>query len=211
MVIIQQVLEALRYLHRRNIVHRDLKSQNVMLVNSSGGSDFVKVLDFGTAKMLAGERRDITVRGTLVGTPSVMSPEQIRQGTVDGRTDVYAAGVMLYEMVVGHKPFQHQELEALMRMHLEQAPPSPRRLLGRDALDPGLEAIILRALAKDPAARFQTAKEMSEAIAAAWSAVALAPRSPPRRRRRRWRLAPLLLAAGLLVLIVVLTANRLAG
>jgi serine/threonine protein kinase len=184
-LIMRQVLEALRYLHRRNIVHRDLKPRNVMLVSSSGGQDFVKVLDFGMAKLLTGERREITVQGTLVGTPSVMAPEQIRQKPIDGRTDIYAAGVMLYEMIVGHKPFQHPDWNTLLKMQLEEMPPSPRQLLGPDAVSPALEAVILRALAKAPKDRFQTAEEMSDALGAALvdapETVVLPP--PPRRLR----------------------------
>jgi serine/threonine protein kinase len=187
-LIMRQVLEALRYLHRRNIVHRDLKPQNIMLVNSSGGSDFAKVLDFGMAKIVAGERRDITVDGVIVGTPSVMSPEQITQRTVDGRSDIYAAGVVLYEMVVGHKPFEHPEMQKLLRMHLEEAPVPPRRLIG-DAISPALESIIMRALAKDPQARFPTAKDMSDALGIAPVETGTMPapmlrRRPPRRGRR---------------------------
>jgi serine/threonine-protein kinase len=199
--IMRQVLEALRYLHRRNIVHRDLKPHNVMLVNSSAGFDFVKVLDFGMAKIVAGERRDITVQGLIVGTPSVMAPEQIRQGAVDGRTDIYAAGILLYEMVVGHKPFQHTETEKLMRMQLESAPVPPRRLLGEDALGPGLEAAILKALAKDPRERFQSAEEMSGALAAA---AAEAEQIQPKAQRRRssWGL--------ILALVVLVLAGAAA-
>jgi eukaryotic-like serine/threonine-protein kinase len=202
-VIIRQVLEALRYLHRRNIVHRDLKPQNVMLVSSSSGADFVKVLDFGMAKVVAGERRDITVQGFIVGTPSVMAPEQIRQKPVDGRTDVYAAGILLYEMVVGHKPFQHPETEKLMKLQLEAPPVPPRQILGRDALDPTIEAAILRALAKDPRDRFQSAQEMSDALVPALGGE---PLTAPRPRAAR-RLAPWVVTA-LLILIAVLAVQR---
>jgi serine/threonine-protein kinase len=205
-LIMRQVLEALRYLHRRNIVHRDLKPQNIMLVSSSLGADFAKVLDFGMAKILAGERRDITVEGTVVGTASVMSPEQICQRPVDGRTDIYAAGIVLYEMVVGHKPFEHPEMQKLLRMHVEDAPVPPRKLIG-EAITPGLEAVILRALAKDPAARFPGAKEMSDALGAPGIEAAGAPArprprpAPPRGRRLGLILAftALALGAGLLL------------
>ena len=201
-VIIRQVLEALRYLHRRNIVHRDLKPQNVMLVSSSSGADFVKVLDFGMAKVVAGERRDITMQGFIVGTPSVMAPEQIRQKPVDGRTDVYAAGILLYEMVVGHKPFQHPETEKLMHMQLETPPVPPRQLLGPDALDPSIEAAILCALAKDPRDRFQSAQAMSDALV---PALGEAPAPRPIRRSRVRRLAPWLVTAVLLILAALVT------
>jgi eukaryotic-like serine/threonine-protein kinase len=208
--IMRQVLEALRYLHRRNIVHRDLKPQNVMLVASSSGVDFVKVLDFGMAKVMAGERRDITVQGLIVGTPSVMAPEQIRQRPVDGRTDIYAAGILLYEMVVGHKPFQHPEMDKLMMMQLEATPVPPRRLLGPDAITPALEAVILKALAKAPEDRYQSAQEMSDALATAAAELdqpagaAIAPRP----RRTALRVVPYLLAV-LLLLLGVLFAQRL--
>jgi len=205
-VIIRQVLEALRYLHRRNIVHRDLKPQNVMLVSSSSGADFVKVLDFGMAKVVAGERRDITVQGFIVGTPSVMAPEQIRQKPVDGRTDVYAAGILLYEMVVGHKPFQHPEMEKLMHMQLETPPVPPSRLLGPGALDPTIEAAILRALAKDPRERFQSAQAMSDALVPVLGGEEVA-RPAPRRGRIR-RLAPWVVTA-LLLILAALAAQRL--
>jgi serine/threonine-protein kinase len=209
-VIIRQVLEALRYLHRRNIVHRDLKPQNVMLVSSSSGADFVKVLDFGMAKIVAGERRDITVQGFIVGTASVMAPEQIRQRPVDGRTDIYAAGIMLYEMLVGHKPFQHPELEKLMLMQLEAAPVPPRQLLGPGAIGAAIEGVILRALAKDPADRYQSAQEMSDALAAAWAQGEQAAPPPPAPAGTLRRLLPLLLAA-LLLLAGALAAQKLGG
>jgi serine/threonine protein kinase len=203
-LIMRQVLEALRYLHRRNIVHRDLKPQNIMLVNSSGGSDFVKVLDFGMAKLLAGERREITAEGVIAGTPSVMAPEQITHRPVDGRTDVYAAGIVLYEMIVGHKPFQHPDMGRLLRMHVEDAPVPPRQLLGPAAVNPGIEAAIMRALAKDPNGRFQSAREMSDALGlvqAGTVAMPMLPRHRPRRRSSgRW-----------LVLLVALVAALVAA
>jgi serine/threonine-protein kinase len=213
-LIIRQVLEALRYLHQRNIVHRDLKAQNVMLVNSSGGMDFVKVLDFGMAKVLAGEKRDITMEGLIVGTASVMAPEQVEQRPVDERTDIYAAGIMLYEMVVGHKPFQHADIQRLMRMHVEEKPVPPRKLLGPAALAPAIDAAIMRALAKDPRDRFQSAHEMAEALTDAWAEPpdALAfPRARPPARRRARRYAPLLVAAALLIAIAVLAVQKLGG
>ena len=203
--IIRQILEALRYLHRRNIVHRDLKPQNVMLVSSSSGADFVKVLDFGMAKAVAGERKDITVQGFIVGTPSVMAPEQIRQKPVDGRTDVYAAGILLYEMVVGHKPFQHPEMEKLMHMQLESPPVPPSRILGPGALHPAIEEAILRALAKDPRERFQSAQAMSDALVPALDGPQPLP-PPPHGRARR--LAPWLVTA-VLIALAALAVQRL--
>src|SRR5690606_16058056 len=112
------LLSTLGYFHRRNVVHRDLKPANVM-VSDDGGRDFVKLLDFGLAKLLAGMGADInvTARGTIVGTPSTMSPEQIREQPIDGRSDLYSASVLLYSMITGRVPFRDRDDVAVMKMH----------------------------------------------------------------------------------------------
>jgi serine/threonine-protein kinase len=137
-----------------------------------------------------------------------MAPEQIRQRPVDGRADIYAAGVLLYEMLVGHKPFVHAEMDKLMLLHLEAEPVPPRQLLGPDAISPALEAVILKALAKEPKDRFQSAQEMSDALlaaeAAAPSEAAPARRpTPVRVRSLPRRLFPWLVAAVLFVGLVL--------
>ena len=98
-----QLLETLEYFHGHHVIHRDLKSENVMLVESSGTKDFVKVLDFGMAKILTGPGADsqLSKIGVVPGTPSVMAPEQIYQLPPDPRIDIYATGILLYEMIVG--------------------------------------------------------------------------------------------------------------
>lgn len=161
-----QLLEALEYFHREHLVHRDLKSENVMLIESAGMSDFVKVLDFGMAKILEGPGADTELSkiGLLPGTPSAMAPEQIQQLPPDPRIDIYATGVLLYEMIVGHRPFRSHDMAAVVRMQLSERPRPPREILGEAALSAELERVILRALEKDRNNRYASASEMADAL-----------------------------------------------
>jgi hypothetical protein len=159
--VMTEVLAALGATHAIQIVHRDLKPDNVM-VTASGHA---KVLDFGIAKLVAGLHGDVprTVTGQALGTPEYMAPEQVSGGTLDARTDLYAAGIVLFELVTGRRPFEARTDFELMRLQLEQAPPSAREL--RPDLPPALDDVIQRALEKAPERRFQTAAEMARALA----------------------------------------------
>ena len=157
------VLQALDYAHRHAIVHRDVKPENV-LISDEG---IVKVADFGIARLTddSGVGGTATKTGTTVGTPLYMSPEQVSSSKVDGRSDLYSAGIMLYELVAGQPPFTATEADGpftLMAKHV-QAPPKPPSVF-RPGLNPELEQVILKSLAKRPDDRYQTGQEFDREI-----------------------------------------------
>ncbi|HTJ43516.1 MAG TPA: serine/threonine-protein kinase [Kofleriaceae bacterium] len=167
--IMLQVLDTLAYFHRRNVLHRDLKAENIMIAGDEhDDEDFVVLLDFGMAKLLSGVGADISVsvKGVVVGTPSSMSPEQIREQTLDARADLYSCGVLLYHMLVGKRPFQSDDMVAVFKMHLEQPPVPPTEILGTRAISRELEAVVMKALEKDRDARWPDARAMAEALVA---------------------------------------------
>jgi serine/threonine protein kinase len=152
--IMEQTCSALQFAHERNIVHRDIKPANLMLT----ADDTVKVTDFGTAKIL----QFGTVQQTthVMGTPSYMSPEQVKGRPVDGRTDIFSLGVVLYEMLTGEKPFPGQSITTVIYKIVNEEPIPPRQL--NPSIHPGLNEIVLRALAKEPEVRYQNCREMLE-------------------------------------------------
>jgi len=157
------VLQALDYAHKHAIVHRDMKPENVLLSDDG----MVKVADFGIARLTddTGVGGTATKTGTTVGTPQYMSPEQVASSKVDGRSDLYSAGIMFYELVAGEPPFTANESDGpftLMAKHV-QAPPKPPSL-HRPGLDPGLEEAILKSISKRPEDRFQTGQEFDDVI-----------------------------------------------
>src|SRR5450759_1375488 len=152
------ILQALEYAHKHAIVHRDMKPENVLLSDEGN----VKVADFGIARLTddSGPGGTATKTGTTVGTPQYMSPEQVASSKVDGRSDLYSAGIMLYELVVGQPPFTASEADGpftLMAKHV-QAPPKPPSV-HRPGIDMRLEEMILKSLSKRPEDRFQTGEE----------------------------------------------------
>jgi eukaryotic-like serine/threonine-protein kinase len=157
------VLQGLNYAHRHAIVHRDMKPENVLLSDEGD----VKVADFGIARLTddAGGSSTATKTGTTVGTPQYMSPEQVSTSKVDGRSDLYSAGIMLYELVCGRPPFVATEADGpftLMAKHVQAPPPPPA--IHRPDIDPHLEEVILKALAKRPEDRYQTGAEFDDAL-----------------------------------------------
>lgn len=164
---IAQVLDALAYAHERGIVHRDIKPPNMMLTPSGQ----VKLMDFGIAK-LSGDRK-LTQTGTTVGSLYYMSPEQIRGGDFDTRSDLYSLGISLYELVTGSRPFQGDSDYSIMAAHLQQTPIPP---VHRDPRVPAaLNDVILMSIAKDPAERFQSAAAFRNALISIGSVPAAAP------------------------------------
>ncbi len=165
MKIMRQLLEGLRHAHAHGVVHRDLKPDNVMLAEVTGTDDFVKILDFGLARIISVDEPSISLPQVVAGTPSYMSPEQAQGKKADHRSDLYSAGVMLYAMCVGKKPFYADDEMELVRMHIHAAPPPPRKAAPQRNLSAALERVILRALTKDREQRFLTAQEFLDALA----------------------------------------------
>jgi serine/threonine-protein kinase len=162
-----QALSGLARAHEARIIHRDMKPDNIFLARR-GNTETVKLLDFGVSKLLAdNQRRDgsnLTLGGTLVGTPAYMSPEQARGHAIDHRTDLYALGVVLYECACGHTPFGSDNIQQILFQVALEEPPALLSIV--PDLDPQFAAIVARAMARQPEDRFQSADEFREAVMA---------------------------------------------
>jgi len=156
----KQLCRALEVAHEQGIIHRDIKPQN-MVVEPTG---FLKVMDFGIARLAtAPQGKGLTQDGMTIGTPDYMSPEQISGMELDARSDLYSAGVVLFECLTGRLPFEAESMYALMAKRLEEPPPDPRTINAE--VPQSLAAVILKAMAKQPADRYQTAAGMHDALA----------------------------------------------
>jgi eukaryotic-like serine/threonine-protein kinase len=165
----RQICEALAVAHLAGVVHRDLKPANVMLLSRAGDPDFVKVLDFGVAKSYGGDSHNetqLTATGMLVGTVDYMAPEQIMGKLVDGRTDVYALGVVLYKMLSGKAPFKDTGVPALIHAHLNTMPKPLMETVPGGGIPNELDLVVLRCLAKNPDRRYESMGELSRALSA---------------------------------------------
>ena len=167
--IVLQVLGALREAHRVNLIHRDLKPANILITERAGDPSFVKVIDFGLAKIVRGPSDSRppddgpTETGAIIGTPAFMAPEQIRGEELDGRCDLYAVGVMLFVILTGHRPFQGNTPVETAAMHLTQAPPLLRNF--NPSVPVALEVLVMQLLAKDRTARPKDAGVVMQTLA----------------------------------------------
>jgi serine/threonine-protein kinase len=161
------IAEALAHAHDAGIIHRDLKPDNVLLARRAKGREMVKVLDFGLAKLASDSALgpSITRDGTVFGTPEYMAPEQAEGEKLDGRTDVYALGVILYQLVCGEVPFKSSNFVALLTKQVSEEPTPPRDRRPDLEIPAGLELIILRCLAKRREDRYASAGEIADALA----------------------------------------------
>ncbi len=162
------VLDALSEAHALGVVHRDLKPENVILRSHRSGRDIVKVVDFGLATIVEGrESSGITQPGSVCGTPDYMAPEQAQGRHVDARADLYAVGVMLFELLTGKLPYEDASATAVVLRHLHDPVPDPRQVAPEREIPEPLASIVVKAMAKDPADRFQSADAMRRALAEA--------------------------------------------
>jgi serine/threonine-protein kinase len=153
--LMQQACSALEFAHQHSVIHRDIKPANLILTPD----DTLKISDFGTAKILQFQTAQT---GQIIGTPSYMSPEQIKGRPVDGRSDVFSLGGVLYQLLTGEKPFPGDSVTAVIYKIVSEEPAPPREL--DSSIHPGLSAVVLRALAKSPGARFQSCVEFFDAL-----------------------------------------------
>ncbi|HTM20041.1 MAG TPA: serine/threonine-protein kinase, partial [Kofleriaceae bacterium] len=165
--LVRQILAGLAHAHEQGVIHRDMKPGNVIVSPIAGAGEQARIVDFGLAKLAEpSATASWSTASIAVGTPGYMSPEQARGEEVDRRTDLYSTGILLFELLAGRKPFVAEEPIEVLRMHLEQPPPTlaeaaPDRRFSRE-----LQAVIDGALAKDPDRRWQTAVAFSEKLAA---------------------------------------------
>ncbi|MES1205209.1 MAG: serine/threonine-protein kinase, partial [Pseudomonadota bacterium] len=183
LAIFRQILAGLGHAHVAGIVHRDLKPDNIMLVERHGRPDVVKILDFGIAKItdgaLSGEA--LTQAGVIFGTPEYLSPEQALGDVVDARADLYAAGVILFEMLTSRRPFESDEKVRIISMHLSHPPPRLSEVNPVVQIPPAIEEVVMQALEKQREHRFASSAAFLAALedAEAVAVPGVAPASPP--------------------------------
>lgn len=195
-----QVAEALEFAHRKGIVHRDIKPSNI-IIDPDGNA---KITDFGIAHIEDPTITQQTIPGEILGTPLYMSPEQIMSKPVDGRSDLYSLGVILYEMTTGATPFKGDNLASIFQAILQDTPPAPE--LGDSPWSRNLSALIMKSLSKDPANRFQSGLEMAQLLKACLQRRQSDTIRGVRRPEKRQRIFPMVLTA----LIIIAAAAGLA-
>jgi len=206
----QQILRSLAEAHSKGIIHRDLKPDNIYLARIEGhAAPVVKVLDFGIAKVIEGDRKIDqleTQAGTVFGTPRYMSPEQAQGKPLDARSDLYSVGVLLYQILTGRPPFTDEDAVVVMAKHIRERPARPSLAAPPDRfIVPSLERALLKSIEKDQAKRFQSAEEFEANLAGCMKDVQAAERLETRGKRRRVLLAFSLAAA------VVLTVGGISA
>ncbi|MBZ5711938.1 serine/threonine protein kinase [Nannocystis pusilla] len=156
-----QIARAVGCVHDNGLIHRDLKVSNVFLARKRDGEEICKLLDFGIAR--AEDSSELTETGITLGTPSYMSPEQVRNANLDRRSDIYSFGVVLFKLLTGRVPFTGEPIQVAMQ-HCDSPPPAPSSVAPAAGISPALDAIVLKAMAKKPGDRFQTMHEVGQAL-----------------------------------------------
>ena len=162
--IAQQICRSAHEAHALGVVHRDLKPGNVLLCERGEETDFVKVLDFGLVKDVTGKGQDLTQTGVFMGSPKYMAPEQVTSGEISARTDVYAVGIILYEMLCGKPPFEKKQSMSTLVAHVNDAPPPLAARNLRASISPAIEAVVMCCLEKSPDKRYATMRDLIKAL-----------------------------------------------
>ena len=183
LAIVRQLLEALAHVHDAGMIHRDIKPENIMLADGGQpGRDYVRLLDFGAAKIVdpsnIGEGKLTRAGLEVFGSPPYIAPETAIGEPIDGRTDLYSVGIVLYELLAGRVPFEHEDTTTLLRMHVTDPPPPLHAAAPDREILPELERVVQKALAKVPDQRYATALDMHAAIENAAHALETAPPRP---------------------------------
>jgi RsiW-degrading membrane proteinase PrsW (M82 family) len=158
-----QASDALAHAHKRGVIHRDIKPANMILAAADDGRDFIRIVDFGIAKVIASDAlttQELTQTGDLVGSPLYMSPEQCMGTTLDARSDIYSLGCVMYEAITGKTPFLGSNSVQTIFKHIHEMPPRPATLRSDILIPPGIEQILFRTLQKDPAGRYASMDEL---------------------------------------------------
>lgn len=167
LAILVQICDGLAAAHAVGVVHRDLKPDNIFVEPMPDGTEIAKLLDFGVAKLLNRDDDDFgvqTAAGSVIGTPAYMSPEQAGGSAIDGRSDIYSLGAIMYELFTGQTMFKGKSFGEYVRKHLTEMPPAPHLTPGGATIDPRVESIIMCCLEKDPARRFANVGDMRDAL-----------------------------------------------
>ncbi len=159
-----QIARGLQAVHEKGVIHRDLKPDNIFLVEREGKKDVVKIVDFGLAKIEAGQR--LTQDGTVVGTAEYISPEQVTGQDTDARSDQYSLGCILYELLTAQLPFEGESTATLIYKHVYKSPKAPRKLRPEMNIPSSLEAVVLKCMAKKPSERFASMAALEQALLA---------------------------------------------
>lgn len=209
LAIAAELLAALDYMHAHGVVHRDLKPENIMLGEDGG---HIKIIDFGIASLAGSRRLTFGKLSQVMGSPDYISPEQVKSKRGDGRSDIYAAGAILYEMLTGKTPFHGSNPFAVMNARLTQAPCPPGEI--DPSIPPPLEAVVMRALERDPGQRYASAQEFAhdlehlDEVQFVDRLVDLRRQAPPRKRSlTAWLMRTLVPVLLLAVLLYVARAN----
>ena len=224
MQIATQVCDALIAAHKTGVVHRDLKPDNIFIVNTATKRDFVKLLDFGVAKLFNEENDGWqTAVGSVIGTPAYMSPEQATGIPVDHRSDIYSLGAIMYELFTGHPVFRAKSFGEFVVKHMNDEPVPPRDLANAPKIPAALEMVILRCLEKPPEKRYQSVEDLRDDLSRATATVETAIKLNPlaaakatgqikKKGKHRWVILPMGLAiAGMAVLAFLLASGVFEG